>query len=148
MHRPIAISSMRYRVSGVQRADISKVWTEAGLLLSDALARSREGYTLGEVREQLEDGRGMLWLVRDGDGALVGALVAYIHGRRNTLVVWLMAGRDFEDWRGEVQSLLARYAAEQQLQGVEAWVRPGLARKLSRHGWREQQRLVRLGNGR
>ena len=124
------------------------MWPEAGLLLSDALARAGEGWTLGEVRAELEAARGVLWLVRDSTGRLVGALVAHAHSRRKTLVVWLMAGQDFEDWRAEVQPLLQRYAAEQQLQGVEAWVRPGLARKLSRYGWREQQRLVRLENGR
>ena len=138
---------MPYKVKGVRPEHIVDVWPQVGLMLSDALARSGEGYTLGELRTELETEQGMLWLVVDESEVIVAALVATIQSRRQVLSVWLLAGQDFDAWRGVVQPLLQRYAKEQALLAVEAMVRPGLARKLAGHGWREQMRLVRLEHG-
>lgn len=146
-HKQIETSNTPYKVECVLPEDVRDVWPQVGLMLSDALARSGTNYTLGEVRQELETQQCMLWVMVDDRDDIIAALVAYVSERRNTLVVWLTAGLHFEEWIKEVESLLQRYVNEYGLKAVEAWVRPGLSRKLGKRGWKLSQVLVRLQDG-
>ena len=131
---------MPYRVEVVDLDALPSIWPQIGLMLSNALARAyfRPRFA--------EDGHALLWVVSQSRD-IVAALVIHIDTRRRALSVWLMAGRDFDDWIGVVMPLLGRYAREHDLKAVEATVRPGLQRKLLEHGWRTRQVIMRCDNG-
>jgi len=86
----------------------------------------------------------MLWVVLDEADDYCGCLVIHVMPQRDSLMVWLMGGTDFDAWHQDVQGLLQRYAREHALSKVEAYVRPGLSRKLRKSGWRTANVLVAL----
>lgn len=133
---------MSYVVQGVRLPDLSRAWPEVSPLLADALARNCRGYTLADVRAALEGGEAMLWVVR-AEGRTDAAVVSYIDAKPGDLVVWLMGGRGMKSWLGDLIAALRRYAVEAGLNGVQAHVRPGLAKVLAGHGWAREHITMR-----
>jgi hypothetical protein len=131
------------QIRGVAPGELATVWPAAALHLAAALARSGENYTLGDVRELIERADAMLWIVL-GKNGIDGALVIYVSPRRHALTVWLMGGERFAEWVDNAQAALVRYARDAGLARVDAYMRPGLARKLRVNGWRADQVLASL----
>jgi hypothetical protein len=132
------------KVTGVAPAELEAVWPQVALMLSDALAHSGESHTLNDVRQSLEREESMLWLVTDAVDSTIAALVSYANEERNALTVWLMSGSALDEWVDDVQPLLVRYARERGLPYADAYMRPGLARRLKAHGWHAVQVIARI----
>lgn len=130
-------------VVGVRPDELAEAWPRVALMLSDALARSGDAHTLTDVRQSLEREESMLWLVMDADTAVAG-LVSYVSDERSALTVWLLSGRSLDAWVGDVQPMLVRYAREHGLRYVDAYMRPGLAKRLQAHGWKTVQVISRI----
>lgn len=141
-HKRTATSDTCYRVEGVPRHVLPDVWPTVAPLLDRALARSGDDITIDDVARYIDSGRCMLWLVKDT--GLVAALVMHLPDDRDSLLVWLMGGKDFREWEPEVAPLLQRYAREHGRRYVEAYCRPGLSKLLRRSGWRPRTTLMAL----
>lgn len=131
---------MPYTVKGVSRETLDDWWPVVEPMLSPALDRGGDLLSISDVKEHIRSGRCMLWIVEET--TVVAALVMHLPDDRDSLMVWLMGGRDFSDWQPTVQPLLQRYARDVGRTYVEAYARPGLAKKLRKSGWRTRHELV------
>ena len=146
MHRQTAHSPTPLRVEGVSRETLPNLWPVLASLLQPALDIGGDNVTMDEVYGYLMAEQCMCWVVVD-DEAIVAALVITLPADRNSVMVWLMGGRDFDAWRPLVEPLLKRYARDKGKPFVEAYARPGLGKKLRKAGWRVRHELVALEAG-
>lgn len=96
-----------------------------------------DAVTPQDMLAAIQDGREMLWAVHDGEnvkGAVLVSVPTYSTGRK----VWvsMIVGEDMPEWADDVESALTKYRDEVGAMCVEASCRPGLARYLTRRGWR------------
>ena len=79
-------------VDGIAPEALKAAWPDVVSDLSAALSRSGDRQTtLRDVRQELENERAMLWVVRDS-GRYRACLVSFLNETRKSLVVWLMGG--------------------------------------------------------
>lgn len=109
-------------------------------LLAKALAYCR-GWTLADVREGVEDGRYLLWVVTDP--AVRAAVVLHPDERAEAVTVWLMAGDGMDEWLDDLIAALTRYAADIGYSALQAVVRPGLSKVLNARGWKTSHVIMR-----
>lgn len=131
---------MRLRVSGVPRETLPAYWPIVAPMLKPALERGGDNCTMSDVFGNIQSGRCMLWVVEDE--SVVAAMVMHLPEDRDSLMVWLMGGRDFDEWQPLAQPLMQRYAREAGRTYVEAYARPGLAKKLRKQGWITRHELI------
>lgn len=132
MDRLTAISHTPSQVSYVPHDCVDYVWDDVAPILELALARSDEGTSIGDVKAGIETATLFLWIVGDLSACVVGR----IDQRKNALSCWLLAGSGLEEWYDDLMAAAARYARDLGLSRIEACVRPGFQRVLSRKGWR------------
>lgn len=73
------------------------------------------------------------------DGVLKGVFVikAIQYPAHRTLLIWLLVGSKHVIWGEDVLAYIERLKVDMECEGIEAWVRPGIRRYLSRHGFYE-----------
>lgn len=104
------------------------------------IAQGLEGddrYSAAEVLDGLACGR--FQLLRYPKGIVVTQLTG--EGR---LLVFLLAGSDFEEWKADTTRDLKTLAQVYGLSVVEAYARPGLRKVLKPEGWKHRQDVLRL----
>lgn len=131
---------MPYKVSGVPCETVADFWPDVLPMLAPAMKIGGDNTTPAELLDMLRGARCALWIVEDIE--IVAAMVLHFPHDRDSLMVWLMGGRDFDAWQPVAQPLLQRYARDHGKRYVEAYARPGLAKKLRRDGWRTRYELV------
>lgn len=107
-------------------------------LLVPALDIADDGTTLRDVREAVESGRAMLWLLDDL------SMVAVMSDQNGYLYAWLLGGHDMDSWIDMLISAMLRYARQFEMKGLKAVTRPGLGRVLRKRGWKVTAEIVRL----
>lgn len=104
------------------------------------IAQGLEGddrYTVAEVLDGLAVGR--FQLLRYPKGIVITQITGA--GR---LLVFLLAGSDFEEWKRLTTADLKAMARAGGFPIVEAYARPGLRKVLRPEGWRHRQDVLRL----
>jgi len=104
--------------------------------LAAALEHADDGTTLDEIKQQILDGRSMLWMYGEQMSIVLSV-------ENNRLYAWLIGGHSLDEWIDELIAAMRRYAKEHGMDGLQAVARPGLARKLRRKGWKTTAEIIR-----
>jgi hypothetical protein len=83
-----------------------------------------------------------LWVKIQGkvEGAFITKIAQY--PQKNILVVLLLGGDNFKEWKNEADKLLLAFGKENNCKYVELFGRKGWSRELSNIGYKEQTRLI------
>ena len=130
-------STTQYTLRGIRPDELQHYWPNASKRLAAALEHADDGTTLDEIKQQILDGRSMLWEYGDKMSVVLSV-------ENNRLYAWLIGGRDLDEWIDELIEAMKRYAKESGMSGLQAVTRPGLARKLRRKGWVTQAEMIRM----
>ena len=112
-------------------------------MLIPALERSGDNIPITEVFDHIASSKASLWVIKEDD-QVIAAMVLHLPDDRDSLMVWLMGGKDFKDWCDTAIPLLQAYAQQHGKHWVECNARPGIGRELRKHGWRTTHELIRL----
>jgi len=104
-------------------------------MLEAPLKLSNDSATADDVYKLLKDKQCMLWVTDEM------ALVLRAEGK--ALFAWLVAGENMDNWLEEVMNAATRYAREFGYTHFKATVRPGMGRRLKRHGWTTAAEIMR-----
>lgn len=73
-----------------------------------------------------------------------GIVITKFSGFRDKrLLVFLLVGEDFEEWKQRIVMRLERFARENGCSCIEAYCRPGLQKSLKGLGWNLEQVVLR-----
>ncbi len=72
-----------------------------------------------------------------------GIVITQITGHRR-LLVFLLAGKDFEEWKSETTRDLKAFARLNGISIIESYSRPGLEKVLKTEGWKKEQVVLRM----
>lgn len=92
-----------------------------------------------DIRAFCESRDMQLWLIGNKYG-VVGAVTTEIinYPRKRMLRVVTLAGKEFDNWAGQLNDLLGEWAASLQCDGIECFVRSGFTKKLAAYGFRKK----------
>lgn len=115
--------------------------------LADDLKRVVEEHVHDEltaetVQQSLMEERSQLWLCLEDEKVLAWAVtivVSYPSTRR--LRFALLSGEDMDAWLDRLD-YLEEWSKQYGCEGIEAWVRPGLRKKLEKQGFRKTYEVV------
>lgn len=126
---------MSWAVHYVPPREINYVWPICGPQIARAFKYGRwEQMSIEDVRNQLREGRGMLWVAVDSALAVRASMLFWTIGPR--IEVAAMGGSGLRGWHGIARRMALRYSREQG-KPVEMETRPRFARILCRMGWRD-----------
>ena len=129
-------------IQGIQSKDIGEWWHLAKPYVDSALEYGLGEYTTNDIKELCESQVMQLWLF--GDKELKGCFVTQIlnYPQLNVLLVLLLSGDNFKEWRDEVDDLLLRFGKEKDCKYVELFGRKGWGKAfLSDINYKEQVRM-------
>lgn len=128
-----------WSVSTVPPEQLEAVWPDVARSLAEV-----QDLDLEALRASLADGRRILWVVHRGDAISSSVVLEFVRhsSERLGLRVVALAGERFWEWAETVQQLLVDLAELTGAETLEASARPGMARWLSRLGWRPQKVVV------
>lgn len=133
-------STTRSWLLGIHPDELHKWWPQAAKHLQPALDHADDGTTLDEVRQQIVDGRSMLWVYAE-DEHLMSAVLSI---ENNRLYAWLIGGAQIGLWLDTLLEAMRRYAQESGMDGLSAVTRPGIARMLRQRGWTTHAEIIRI----
>ena len=133
-------STTPFSLRAIQPDNLGRWWPAVAHQLIAPLSYADDGTTLKEIRESLEKREAMLWVGHNGSDHVVTMVLAIENG---ALFAWLVAGERMDEWIDEVMAAMRRYAREFKLTHIKSVVRPGLARKLRKKGWRTTAEIVK-----
>lgn len=84
---------------------------------------------------------GAYQLFRYPKGIVVTKITNFSSQRR--LLVFLLAGSHFDEWKNRANADLAKFADEMGIEVIEAYARPGLEKALRDIGWKKEQVVLR-----
>lgn len=133
------------QISYVDKDAIDDIWPRLLPMIERGLSHGQgDSMHASEMLPDLMSGLSQLWVAHDGP-TLYGGVVLSVQGTRKKKVwIEMLAGRDLPSWIDDIQSALAEFSRIVGAEYLEASCRPGLAKKLARHGWREQAKIMRL----
>lgn len=133
-------------VKTVPPGSVGLVWQHVLPMIRRGLARGEGDSTTSDIlRIDVERGDKILWAVTDGDEILAAVILNIVqHPAKRTLFVVLVAGKDMHRWLGMIQDLLLDFKDLVGADTVEASVRDGLTRWLSKTGWKRKATIMQL----
>lgn len=96
-------------------------------------------YTVDDVVDGLAEG--YFQCFEEGQGIVITKFTGY---RDKRLLVFLLAGENFDEWKERITKRLALFAKENGCSCIEAYCRPGLKKALKGLGWESAQIVMRL----
>ena len=96
--------------------------------------------SLEEYRAKIDNGEYQAHVFREG--CAVTEIVQY--PQEKVLTVHLLAGRNFDAWKGEAQGVLENFARKNGCVAIEAMCRLGLAKKIESLGWLTTRKIMRF----
>jgi hypothetical protein len=85
---------------------------------------------------------GRFQLFRYPKGCVVTKITEHFGRRR--LLVFLLSGEDFQEWKHRTTADLKAFARLHGIQVIDAYARLGLEKVLKSEGWRKEQVVLRL----
>lgn len=96
-------------------------------------------YSVDDIVDRIKDGT--LQLFEEPEGIVITQVM---QTRDRRLLVFIMAGQNFNVWKEKMLKKLMDFAIEQECICIEAFCRPGLARILQNENWKLHQVLMKL----
>jgi hypothetical protein len=129
-------------IHGIQSKDVNDAWQYAEEFIVDALKHGIGEYLPEDIKLMCQDRRMQLW-IKWNDKGPIGAFVTQIlnYPQLNVLLVLLLGGKEFLEWREEVDELLHRFGKEHDCKYVEFFGRKGWGNYLKDINYKEQVRM-------
>ncbi len=129
--------TVNIRLVYVPRAEIADYWGIAGPLIELAQRRYSHEYGLEDVREALDDGRAILWMVQVDDEFMAAMTTTEDNQpRRKTLLIELLGGKNADIWAETLIDELARVGRAAGYDAIETKARLGWMRLAKKHNFR------------
>ena len=129
--------TVNIRLVYVPRAEIADYWDVAGPLIELAQRRYSHEYGLEDVREALDDGRAILWMIQvDGEFMAAMTTTEEKQPRRKTLLIELLGGKNADIWADKALRELARVGRAAGYDAIETKARLGWMRLAKKHNFR------------
>ena len=113
------------------------VWNDAEKLLSPAIKTAGGKFTSSDVKEAIESGMLVLWLVADGTKPIAAITTRIIEypGCRAMALDWI-GGRRMKEWLPMAQETIERFAKDNGCTHLEGYGRKAWGRWLERYNWK------------
>ena len=122
--------------------NIGRVWPLVEPFLEKGLEQMLGEFSMDQLREMLEVGRMQLWIVDDKRRIVaVGVTEMVPYPALARVRVVLVGGKDMASWVGLLPKL-EQWAVSLGATGIEAYVRPGMAKALEQHGFTVPYRIA------
>ena len=129
-------------IHGIQSKDVDDAWQYAEEFIVDALKHGIGEYLPEDIKLMCQDRRMQLW-IKWGDKGPIGAFVTELlnHPQLNVLLVLLLGGKTFLEWKTEIDEILVGYGKEHNCKYVEFFGRKGWKNYLKDINYNEQVRM-------
>jgi hypothetical protein len=129
-------------IHGIQSKDVNDAWQYAEEFIVDALKHGIGEYLPEDIKLMCQDRRMQLW-IKWGDKGPIGAFVTQIlnYPQLNVLLVLLLGGKTFLEWKTEIDEILIGYGKEHNCKYVEFFGRKGWKNYLKDINYNEQVRM-------
>jgi hypothetical protein len=129
-------------IEGILSKDVDTWWPYVTRYLEDALEHGLGEYNIDDIRNACKEKNMQLWAVLSNkvEGAFITKVAQF--PQKNILVVLLLGGDNFKDWKHEADSLLLAFGKENKCEYVELFGRKGWARELKDINYKEQTRII------
>ena len=129
-------------IHGIQSKDVNDAWQYAEEFIVDALKHGIGEYLPEDIKLMCQDRRMQLW-IKWGDKGPIGAFVTQIlnYPQLNVLLVLLLGGKTFLEWKTEIDEILVGYGKEHNCKYVEFFGRKGWKNYLKDINYNEQVRM-------
>ena len=129
-------------IHGIQSKDVDDAWQYAEEFIVDALKHGIGEYLPEDIKLMCQDRRMQLW-IKWGDKGPIGAFVTQIlnYPQLNVLLVLLLGGKTFLEWKTEIDEILIGYGKEHNCKYVEFFGRKGWKNYLKDINYNEQVRM-------
>ena len=113
------------------------VWPDVEALLAPAIRTAGDKFSAADVKQSVEAGTFVLWLVTDGTkpvAAITTRIIEY-PGCRAMALDWI-GGRRMKEWLPIVQHTIERFAKDNGCSHLEGYGRKAWGRWLERYNWK------------
>ena len=128
-------------IQGILSTEVDKWWEHTSSYIEDALQYGVGEYTTEDIKEACIEKRMQLWINwEDGvKGVFVTQVINY--PQLSILLVLLLGGKEFIEWRDEVDETLNEFGKEHGCKYVEFFGRKGWGNYLKDINYKEQVRM-------
>ena len=128
-------------IEGIKGESVEVWWPLVEEYLITALEYSLGEYSIDDIKNSCISKDMQLWvkLGKQTKGAFVTKIARY--PQKNLLVVILLGGDEFEEWRDEADALLNAFGKQHNCEYVELFGRKGWGKVLEDINYKEQTRL-------
>lgn len=129
-------------IQGIQSTEIDKWWEHVEPLITKALKHGVGEYKAEDIRQACEERRMQLWVHADENSRGVFVTQVLNYPQMSILLVLLLGGTNFKEWREEADDLLTRFAKDKGCKYIELFGRKGWGKGfLNEINYKEQVRL-------
>ena len=128
-------------IEGIKGESVEAWWPLVEEYLNTALEYSLGEYRITDIKNACISKNMQLWvkLEKEIKGAFVTKIAKY--PQKNLLIVILLGGNEFQDWRDEADALLNAFGKENNCEYVELFGRKGWGKMLKDIDYKEVTRL-------
>jgi hypothetical protein len=121
------MTETQYLIQLIHPHDVRRHWPEAKKFLNPAIDMSGGRWTADYVLAGLVLNEQSLWLIREPDSTIVGAITTEVlqYPEKRALALHFIGGEEFEDFYPALYDQLNLYAKQNKCDIVEANGRPG-----------------------
>lgn len=121
------------------------VWPDVERLLERSLETARGKFAMDDLRNSVESGELVLWLVVDGTtpiAAVTTRIIAY--PQRHAMALDWVGGTRMNEWIDMVMDTIKRYAVDNGCVHLEGYGRKAWGRVLQKYGWKPEYIAYRM----
>ncbi len=129
-------------IQGITSDYVEQAWEYVEGYIADALKHGIGEYTTTDIKDLCQAQHMQLWVKYENDtvrGAFVTQILNY--PQMKILLVLLLGGNDFIEWRDEVDEVLLKFGKEHDCKFVEFFGRKGWGNYLKDINYKEQVRM-------
>ena len=128
-------------IEGIKGESVEAWWPLVEEYLNTALEYSLGEYSITDIKNACISKNMQLWvkLGKETKGAFVTKIAKY--PQKNLLIVILLGGDEFQEWRDEADALLNAFGKENNCEYVELFGRKGWGKMLKDIDYKEVTRL-------
>lgn len=129
----------------VPQTMVGIVWDEAKGFIEGAVKTARGKCTIEDVRDGIESGLYLLWVVMDGKEVIAAITTRIIeYPRCRGMALDWIGGKRMKDWIEMSNRVLMDHARMNGCTHMEGYGRPAWIRWNGRYGWKEDYTAFRL----
>jgi hypothetical protein len=128
-------------IEGIKGESVEVWWPLVEEYLNTALEYSLGEYSIDDIKNACISKNMQLWVKigKQAKGAFVTKIAKY--PQKNLLIVILLGGDEFQEWRDEADALLNAFGKQNNCEYVELFGRKGWGKMLKDINYKEQTRL-------